>query len=92
MQDLGVGGIEQADRDIATATARFTVTAGDGSTEEVEREYARKTAELGETLMHELEKGIMLRQLDTLGLVVKTLQTRQSSLEDIFVDLVHAQQ
>ena len=34
----------------------------------------------------------LLRQLDTLGLEVKTLQTRQSSLEDIFVDLVHAQQ
>jgi len=31
----------------------------------------------------------LLRQLDTLGLDVKTLQTRQSSLEDIFVDLVH---
>ena len=31
----------------------------------------------------------LLRQLDTLGLEVKTLQTRQSSLEDIFVDLVH---
>ncbi len=33
----------------------------------------------------------LLRQLDTLGLDVKTLQTRQSSLEDIFVGLVHAQ-
>ncbi|MGI4944802.1 MAG: ABC transporter ATP-binding protein [Janthinobacterium lividum] len=33
----------------------------------------------------------LLRQLDTLGLDVKTLQTKQSSLEDIFVDLVHAQ-
>jgi len=31
----------------------------------------------------------LLRRLDTLGLDVKTLQTRQSSLEDIFVDLVH---
>ena len=31
----------------------------------------------------------LLRQLDRLGLEVKTLQTRQSSLEDIFVDLVH---
>ena len=30
----------------------------------------------------------LLKQLDALGLVVKTLQTRQSSLEDIFVDLV----
>jgi ABC-2 type transport system ATP-binding protein len=34
----------------------------------------------------------LLRQLDTLGLDVKTLQTRQSSLEDIFVGLVHAQE
>ena len=32
----------------------------------------------------------LLRQLDTLGIDVKNLQTRQSSLEDIFVDLVHA--
>jgi len=32
----------------------------------------------------------LLRQLATLGLDVKNLQTRQSSLEDIFVDLVHA--
>ena len=32
----------------------------------------------------------LLKQLDTLGLDVKNLQTRQSSLEDIFVDLVHA--
>jgi ABC-2 type transport system ATP-binding protein len=32
----------------------------------------------------------LLRQIDALGLDVKTLQTRQSSLEDIFVDLVHA--
>jgi ABC-2 type transport system ATP-binding protein len=31
----------------------------------------------------------LLRQLDLLGLDVKNLQTRQSSLEDIFVDLVH---
>ena len=31
----------------------------------------------------------LLRQLDTIGLEVKSLQTRQSSLEDIFVDLVH---
>ena len=30
----------------------------------------------------------LMKQLDALGLVVKTLQTRQSSLEDIFVDLV----
>jgi len=34
----------------------------------------------------------LLRQLDTLGLDVRTLQTRQSSLEDIFVGLVHAQE
>ncbi len=33
----------------------------------------------------------LLRQLDTLGLEVRSLQTRQSSLEDIFVDLVHGQ-
>ena len=33
----------------------------------------------------------LLRQLDMLGLEVKGMQTRQSSLEDIFVDLVHAQ-
>jgi preprotein translocase subunit SecA len=32
--------------------------------EEVDREYERKAAELGPKLMHELEKGIMLRQLD----------------------------
>ena len=32
----------------------------------------------------------LLRQLDLLGLDVKNLQTRQSSLEDIFVNLVHA--
>ena len=32
-----------------------------------------------------------MRQLDILGLRVRTLQTRQSSLEDIFVDLVHAE-
>ena len=32
----------------------------------------------------------LLRQLDALGLDVRSLQTRQSSLEDIFVDLVHA--
>jgi ABC-2 type transport system ATP-binding protein len=33
----------------------------------------------------------LLRQLDALGLDVKTLQTRQSSLEDIFVGLVRAE-
>ena len=33
----------------------------------------------------------LLRQLDAMGLEVKSLQTRQSSLEDIFVDLVHGQ-
>ncbi len=33
----------------------------------------------------------LFRHLDTLGLRVKTLQTSQSSLEDIFVDLVHAE-
>ncbi len=32
----------------------------------------------------------LLRQLDAMGLDVRNLQTRQSSLEDIFVDLVHA--
>ena len=32
----------------------------------------------------------LLRQLDALGLDVRNLQTRQSSLEDIFVNLVHA--
>jgi ABC-2 type transport system ATP-binding protein len=31
----------------------------------------------------------LLRQLGVLGLDVKGLQTKQSSLEDIFVDLVH---
>ena len=33
----------------------------------------------------------LMRQLDAAGLVVKTLKTRQSSLEDIFVNLVHAE-
>jgi ABC-2 type transport system ATP-binding protein len=33
----------------------------------------------------------LLRRLDGMGLQVKNLQTRQSSLEDIFVNLVHAQ-
>ena len=39
------------------------------------------------------ESGIpaLLRQLDALGIGVKHLQTRQSSLEDIFVGLVHGQ-
>jgi ABC-2 type transport system ATP-binding protein len=32
----------------------------------------------------------LLRQLDLLGLDVRNLQTRQSSLEDIFVKLVQA--
>jgi hypothetical protein len=32
-----------------------------------------------------------MRQLDATGLTVKTLHTRQSSLEDIFVDLVKAE-
>ena len=32
----------------------------------------------------------LLRQLDVMGLTVKHMQTRQSSLEDIFVSLVHA--
>jgi preprotein translocase subunit SecA len=32
---------------------------------QADEDYERKTAELGEKLMHELEKGIMLRQLDT---------------------------
>ncbi len=31
-----------------------------------------------------------MRQLDASGIAVKTVQTQQSSLEDIFVDLVHA--
>ena len=31
----------------------------------------------------------LMRQLDGLGIEVKTLQTKQSSLEDIFVSLVH---
>ena len=33
----------------------------------------------------------LMRQLDGAGIAVKTLQTRQSSLEDIFVSLVHGQ-
>lgn len=33
----------------------------------------------------------LVRQVDIAGLVVKSLQTRQSSLEDIFVTLVHAE-
>ncbi len=33
----------------------------------------------------------LMRQLDGLGLELKSLQTRQSSLEDIFVSLVHGQ-
>jgi ABC-2 type transport system ATP-binding protein len=32
----------------------------------------------------------LLRKLGELGVAFKDLQTRQSSLEDIFVDLVHA--
>jgi ABC-2 type transport system ATP-binding protein len=32
----------------------------------------------------------LLRQLDTMGVTVKTMQTKQSSLEDIFVSLVSA--
>jgi preprotein translocase subunit SecA len=32
---------------------------------QADEDYERKTAELGPKLMHELEKGIMLRQLDT---------------------------
>jgi ABC-2 type transport system ATP-binding protein len=32
----------------------------------------------------------LLRQLDSMGLTVKTMQTKQSSLEDIFVSLVSA--
>ena len=40
------------------------------------------------------ETGIpqLMRQLDTLGLSWRDLTTRQSSLEDIFVSLVHAQE
>ncbi len=34
--------------------------------------------------------GRLMRQLDASGLAVKTLQTHQSSLEDIFVSLVHS--
>jgi ABC-2 type transport system ATP-binding protein len=34
--------------------------------------------------------GSLMRQLDTMGLAVKNLQTHKSSLEDIFVSLVHA--
>jgi ABC-2 type transport system ATP-binding protein len=39
---------------------------------------------------HEERTGIpaLLRRLDELGIGFKDLQTRQSSLEDIFVDLV----
>ncbi len=33
--------------------------------------------------------GSLMRQLDTMGLAVKNLQTHKSSLEDIFVSLVH---
>ncbi len=33
--------------------------------------------------------GSLVRQLDTMGLAVKNLQTHKSSLEDIFVSLVH---
>jgi ABC-2 type transport system ATP-binding protein len=33
----------------------------------------------------------LMRQLDAMGLAVKNLQTRQSSLEEIFVSLVHGQ-
>ncbi len=33
----------------------------------------------------------LMRQLDASGIGVKTVHTHQSSLEDIFVDLVHAQ-
>ena len=32
-----------------------------------------------------------MRQIDALGIEVRNLQTKQSSLEDIFVSLVHAQ-
>jgi ABC-2 type transport system ATP-binding protein len=42
---------------------------------------------------HEERTGIpaLLRRLDELGIGFKDLQTRQSSLEDIFIDLVHRQ-
>ena len=33
----------------------------------------------------------LMRQIDATGLTVKTLHTRQSSLEDIFVNLLHAE-
>jgi ABC-2 type transport system ATP-binding protein len=41
---------------------------------------------------HEERTGIpgLLRRLDELGVEYKDLQTRQTSLEDIFIDLVHA--
>jgi len=55
-------------------------------------DYARESNELIYTYdMQADDTGInaLLRQLTALGLDVKSLQTRQSSLEEIFVQLVH---
>jgi ABC-2 type transport system ATP-binding protein len=59
-----------------------------------ELQLAEEGAELVYTYDMQTENnGIaaLLRQLDNSGLEVKNLQTRQSSLEDIFVQLLHAQ-
>ena len=60
-------------------------------------QWRLERAENGRTLVYSYDtqagtSGItdLMRQLDAAGLVVRTLQTRQSSLEDIFVNLVHA--
>ena len=60
-------------------------------------DWRLELAESGTELIHSYTQAegsaipSLLRQLDAAGLEVRTLQTRQSSLEDIFVDLVRAQ-
>jgi len=56
-------------------------------------ELAAGGGELVYGLQHADERAqidALLRRLDTAGVDFRNLQTRQSSLEDIFVDLVHA--
>ena len=67
---------------IPTELARFRLTPADGEAALTYSYDARAD-----------DSGIadLMRQLDASGIGVKSLRTHQSSLEEIFVDLVHAQ-
>ena len=77
--------LQQALTSVPEALARWPLELSDGGTTLVYT-YNAQTGDV------QAGNGMsaLLRQLDALGIEVRNLQTRQSSLEDIFVDLVRA--